>query len=121
MKVADALTMPSVTVLPAGVLKTTVAAVVGEIVSTEREMAAALTAPAMRPNNLRGDDEAAKLARKDSNAEKWSGCGIGRTSVKRIVPRTINQVAQRRLVQRSPLSRKYFLLVRRRSISSTEH
>ena len=45
MKVADALTMPSVTVLSAGVLKTTVAAVAGEIVSTQREMAAALTAP----------------------------------------------------------------------------
>ena len=36
MKVAEALTAPSVTVLPAGVLKTTVAAVAGETVSTER-------------------------------------------------------------------------------------
>ena len=86
MKVAEALTAPSVTVLPAGVLKTTVAAVAGETVSTERHKAAALTAPAMRPSSRRGEGVPAKLTDGDSNAERWSACGIGRTPVTGVVP-----------------------------------
>jgi hypothetical protein len=86
MKVAEALTVPSFTVLPAGVLKTTVAAPAGDTVSTERHMTAALTAPVMSSSSRRGEGGAAKLADENSNAERWSRCGIGRTPVTGVVP-----------------------------------